>query len=128
MPPLPLRTWPAWSERACSNALRTSGERSAAASIRSAGDTPAGERSGGDSRACARRPRRQLVLAALDSQLDRPGIASQVHPARAGIGGESVEELVGVEWVMVEEDGPLHPGAAREAERMRGRRVAPTDV
>src|SRR5690349_6957380 len=81
--------------------------------------------SGGDR---ARRPHRKLVLAALLGQLDRRRVSAELGPPLLRFLAQPVEELVGVERVVVEEDGPLGAGAAGEAERVRGRRVAPADV
>ncbi len=136
MPPLPLRTWPAW---ACFRHLQGFADqlrsRAAAASIRAEDGIcaePSGPlrcRSGGVATGAARRrPRRQLVLGPLGAQLDRRRVAAQLGPALPRFGPEAVEELVGVQRVVVEEDGALGAGAAGEGERVAQRRVAPADV
>src|ERR1700709_264905 len=130
MPPLPLPVWPACAASAFARALAISSDSAAAASIVDAGMAPSLTRgrigSGGGDR--LRRPHRQLVLGPLDAQLDGCRIPAQLRPARARFGAEAVEELVRVQWVVVEEDGAPGAGATGEGERVAQRRVPPADV
>src|SRR6185503_8869309 len=73
----------------------------------------------GAGRACG-----ELVLGPLCAQLDPRRIAAEPDPAVARFAAELVELVVGVERVVVEENGAVGPGPPREAERVRGRRVA----
>src|SRR4051794_36989277 len=75
-----------------------------------------------------RRADRQLVLGALLGEPDRCRVSPQLDPALPRLDREAVEELVGVQRVVVEEHGPLGAGAAGEAERVRGGGVSPADV
>src|ERR1700710_423745 len=130
MPPLPLRGWPACAASRFARAPGVSSDSAAAASSVDAGMAPSLTRgrigSGGGDR--LRRPHRQLVLGPLDAQLDGCRIPAQLRPARDRFGAEAVEELVRVQWVVVEEDGAPGAGATGEGERVAQRRVPPADV
>src|SRR5437764_8831170 len=63
-------------------------------------DRPASRRSGG-------RRRREIDLAALDADLQRGRFAPQIGPALERRPVEGVEEVVGVQRVVVEEEEPL---------------------
>ena len=71
---------------------------------------------------------RELVLAALDPELDRALVAADRRPPFAPFLAEPVEALVGVQRVVVEEDGALGAAALGEGERVGEGRVAPAQV
>ena len=58
------------------------------------------------------RRRAHLQLGSLDAQLDRARVASCRDPAFLRFLFEPVEPLVGVQWIMVEEDGARCAGSA----------------
>src|ERR1044072_397788 len=130
MPPLPLRTCPAWARSAISRASRISSDSAAAASIAGGGilGSLARRRRGSGGCSGLRRLHRQLVFAALGPQLDLLRLAPHRHPALSRFGAEAVEEIVGVRRVVVEEDRALGAGAVGEGERVTQRRVSPADV
>src|SRR6476646_6477197 len=72
--------------------------------------------------------RRYLELSALHAHLEHGGIAAELTPAAAGRGVEVVEEVVGVQGVVVEEQQSPGADAAGKRERVVDRGVAPADV
>src|SRR3982074_2196481 len=71
---------------------------------------------------------RQLDLAAFHGHLEAGGVAPQRVPARHRGAVEDVEEVVGVQRIVVEEQEALGLHAVGEHERVRQARVAPADV
>src|SRR5881394_127954 len=69
-----------------------------------------------------------VKLGSLDPQLDRARVAAAVDPALARLRFESVELVVGMEWIVVEEDRTLGSGTAGEAERVGDGGVPPAKV
>ena len=61
-------------------------------------------------------------------ELDLCRAAAELLPARRDLAAEAVEEVVGVQRVVVEQQQPLGRDAAGEAERVGQRRVAPAEV
>ena len=68
----------------------------------------------GEGRGCGAK----LDLLALGGHLDRAGLAAELDPALGRLAAEAVEELVGVQRVVVEEQQPLGLYAAREGQRV----------
>src|SRR4051812_48115438 len=70
----------------------------------------------------------KLVFGALDAELDLSLASAQACPALLGFASEAVEEVVGVQGVMVEEDAAPGAGATGEGEAVGERGMAPADV
>ena len=79
--------------------------------------SPASRSCGSDSDARRGGRRGDFELSALHAHLEQGRVAAQLGPAAAGGGVEIVEEVVGVERVVVEEQQP--PGADTVGERQR---------
>jgi hypothetical protein len=69
-----------------------------------------------------------LDLAPLGRELDLLGPPAERLPVGDDLVGEAVEEVVGMKWIVVEQQQPIGADATAESERVRERAMTPTEV